>query len=221
MKKLIVMTMLFLMLSTVTVLAAQEQVGVTATATAKKISASPGRITAAQKNQFKQTLRNYFSTANHGYGIGFTEDNYITAKWYISNVKIIDRAQVNQMVMEAKHNDETDWDAVRERVREALGSETATVKKGRIRISKTDYALTSIIVSESAVTADISELPDYVACDEAELSAEECETNAEKVGELSITRKASTSDANEPNVWAGTLTLSDIVYTFVTFAYPR
>ncbi|MFH0928891.1 MAG: hypothetical protein V1818_00880 [Candidatus Aenigmatarchaeota archaeon] len=221
MKNLIVLTLLILLLSTVAVLAAQEQIGVAATATATKVAASPGRITAVQKNQFKETLRNYFSTVLHGYGIGFTEENYVTAKWHISNVKIVPKVNVNQMIREAKQGEDTDWDAVRERVREALSTGATTVKKGRIRIAGTDYALTNIVVSDGSATADINQLPDYVACKEAELSAEECETNAAKVGEFSLTRKTSTSDAKEPNVWAGTLTLSDIVYTFVTFSYPR
>jgi hypothetical protein len=221
MKNLILLTMLFLLLSTVTVLAAQEAIGVSATATAVKKAASPGRITAAQKNQFKQTLRNHFTSVRHGYGIGFTDDTYVTAKWHISNVRIVPKVNVNQMIREAKQGNATDWEAVRQRVREALEAGATTVKKGRIRISGRNYALTNIVISDNAATADINELPNYAACKEDELSAEDCETNANKVGELSLTKKTSTSDANEPNVWAGTLTLNDIVYTFVTFAYPR
>lgn len=224
MKTIIVLTALILVVSfSVTAFAAQEQIGVSATATATKKTAAvaTARITAQQKNQIKETVRSYFTPVIHGYGIGFTSETYITAKWQITNVRTLSRVNVNAMIRQAKQGNNTDWDAVRERIRTALSSEPTVVKKGRIRISGTDYALINIVVSEDAATADIVQLPDYTACKNANSTAEECEASSASVGSISLAKKTSMSDANEPNVWAGTLALNSVGYTFVTFVYPR
>jgi len=43
------------------------------------------------------------------------------------------------------------------------------------------------------------------------------------VGIISITKRTKPDQEipGEPKVWAGTLTFNQVVYTFVTFAYPR
>ena len=223
MKKLFVLTMLVLLISSIAVLAAQEQIGVTATATVEKYEAVSARITAQQKNQFKETLRSYFNPVIHGYGIGFTETNYITAKWHITQVRTLNRVNINSIIREAKQGNETDWDAVRERVRVALESAVTTERKGRIRIEGEDYILTNMVVANESLTADIREMPDYAACKQANTTAEDCENNAAMVGSISITKRTKPDQEipGEPKVWAGTLTFNQVVYTFVTFAYPR
>jgi hypothetical protein len=227
MKKIVFLTTLILLASlAVTAFAIQEQMGVEATATAQKTTATPvaAQISNVQKTALKATLRNYFSTVIHGYGIGFTEENYIIAKWYVTNVRTLNRANINAIIRQAKQGNETDWDAVRERVREALVSVYTTIKKGRISIEGGNYILTSIFVTNESMTADIREIPDYESCQElVEFDAEMCEENSDKVGEIAISKRTKPQQeiAGEPRVWAGTLTFNDVRYTFVTFAYPR
>lgn len=222
MKNLVAIAMLVLLISSVTVLATQEHIGVTATATATKQAAVSARITAQQKNQFKETLRNYFNPVLHGYGIGFTGQNYITARWQLTHVRMLSTSQVRTMIQESNQGNETDWNAVRERVRNALAS-ASTVRKGRIRIEGTDYVLTNMVVSDNSLTADINEIPDYAACRDENVTSDDCENDSAKVGDVSITKmtKANQEIAGEPNVWAGTLNYNNVAYTFVTFAYPR
>ena len=223
MKNLILLTVLILLISSVTVLAAQEAIGVTATATVTKTEAPTSQISVNQKNQFKQSLKSYFSPVLHGYGIGFTNDTYITAKFQISQVRILRRNVVNAMIREAKQGNNTDWDALRARVMAALEQDPETVPKGRIMIDRTNYVLANIVVSNTSFTADINEIPDYAACVQANTSAEDCENNANNVGQISISKKTKASQEvpGDPKVWAGTLTFNDVAYTFVTFAYPR
>ena len=188
-----------------------------------KRAAATASISAQQKNQLKETVRNYFSPLNHGYGIGFTDETYITAKWYITNVRVLARNNINAIIREAKQGNNTDWDAARERIRTALDDAVTVVKKGRIRIDGTTYALVNIVIDDEMATADIVEVPDYTACKEANVTAEECENSAENVGDISITKKtkADQETAGREKVWAGTLTLNSMEYTFVTFVYPR
>ena len=221
MRKLIVLTILVLLIGSVTVLAAQEQVGVTDKVTAVKTASVSARITAVQKNQYKETLRNYFTPVIHGLGIGFTDENYVTARWNIIGVRLLSQERIRTLIQESKQGNETDLDALRERIRNSLASSTQTVRKGRIRISGEDYALVNIVVSDGSATADIVDVPDYSACKAANTSAEDCETNSSKVGDLSLTKKTSVEASGEPNVWAGALNLDGTAYTFVTFVYPR
>ena len=225
MRKLIVLTILILLIGSVTVLAAQEQIGVTATATATKnmsVNAVSARITAQQKNQFKETVRNYFNPVIHGYGIGFTDQNYITARWQITQIRMLSTSQVRSMIQASTQGNETDWDAVRERVRTAL-STASTTRKGRIRIEGMDYVLTNMVVSNESLTADIKEIPDYTACREANITSDDCEADSTMVGDISMTKRTKPNQeiAGEPNVWAGTMNYNSVAYTFVTFAYPR
>jgi hypothetical protein len=222
MRRIIALTMLILMASSVMAMAAQEQVGITEKATAVKQAAVSARITAIQKNQFKETVRSYFNPVLHGYGIGFTDQNYITARWQITQVRMLSTSQVRSTVQASTQENETDWDAVRERVRNALSS-ASTERRGRVRIEGTDYVLVNIVVSNDSLTADIRELPDYIACRDANTTAADCETNSAKVGDVSITKRTKPNQerAGEPNVWAGTMNYNSVAYTFVTFAYPR
>jgi hypothetical protein len=227
MKKLVFLTTLILVASlAVTTFAIQEQMGVEATATAAKKTAAvatAARISNAEKTELKTTLRNYFSTVIHGYGIGFTDENYIIAKWHVTNVRTLNRASINAIVRQAKSGNETDWEVLRERVRLALDSAYTTVRKGRIRIEGRSYVLTNIFVSNESMTADIREIPDYEACKELETNAEVCEESSDKVGEITITKRTKPQQEipGEPKVWAGILSFNDVRYTFVTFAYPR
>jgi hypothetical protein len=224
MKTIIVLTSLILVVSfAVAAFAAQEQIGMAATATAVKRTAVTAQITAVQKNAIKTTLKSYFTPVKHGYGIGFTEDTYITAKWYVTQVRVLNRANVNTMIREAKQGNVTDWDAVRERVRTELASAYTTARKGRIRIEGINYLLTNIVVSDESITADIREIPDYSVCKEANTTAEACEDSSDKVGEITISKRTKPEQeiAGEPSVWAGTMTYNNVEYTFVTFAYPR
>ena len=228
MKKIVFLTTLILLASiSVTTFAIQEQMGIEATATVNKTAAEvtpvAAQISNAEKTALKTTLKSYFSTVIHGYGIGFTEETYITAKWHVTNVKTLNRASVNAIIREAKHGNNTDWEALRERIRVALESAYTTVKKGRINIEGRNYVLTNIVVSNESMTADIREIPDYAACNEVETNAEVCEETSDKVGEIVITKRTKPNQEipGEPRVWAGTLSFNDVRYTFVTFAYPR
>lgn len=224
MKKLVILTTLILLISfTVTTFAIQEQVGVGTAVTVEKTEGVTAPITNVQKNEFKRALKTYFSPVLHGYGIGFTEETYITAKWHVTQVRILNRAEINAIIREAKQGNKTDWDAVMENVRNRLSSAYTTARKGRIKIEGRNYALTNITVSDESLTADIREIPDYTACKQANLSSEDCEINSDKVGEVSITKRSKPSQEipGEPRVWAGIMTFNDVVYTFVTFAYPR
>ncbi|MEM5872355.1 MAG: hypothetical protein QXD55_00620 [Candidatus Aenigmatarchaeota archaeon] len=180
------------------------------------------RINQSNKDAFKAMLKNYLSPVIHGYGIGYTADTYIIAKWHITNVKTLSRNEIRNIIQQANSENITDWGIIRERIRERL-NEGITVRKGRIRIEGTNYLLTNITVSDTHATADIREIPNWEDCKNQNITMEECENNANKVGYIDITKKtrASQEIANEPRVWAGTLNFKGIDYTFVTFVYPR
>ncbi len=177
----------------------------------------------ANKEVFKTMLKNYLSPVIHGYGIGFTGDTYITAKWYITGIKILNRTEITDIVKQAKAENVTDWSTVKERMRTQLEAIGTTVKKGRIKIDGTMYLLTNITTTETSATADIKEIPNWETCKSQNTSAETCEDNGAKIGDISLTKKtrANQEIANEPRVWAGTLNLNSIAYTFVTLVYPR
>lgn len=178
-------------------------------------------ITVANKVAYKTMLQTYFHPVLHGYGIGFTSDTYITAKWYITNVKILSRDKIKEIISGA--NNTTDWSQIKDEIQNALQSEGNEIKKGRIGIGKTNYLLTNIQVSNNTASADIREIANYSACKQSNTSAEDCENNAQQVGSLSLTKKTEAIEDNQadPRVWAGTLVFKNVTYTFVTFAYPR
>jgi hypothetical protein len=177
-------------------------------------------IATNQRTEFKTMLKNYFHPVLHGYGIGFTSDTYITAKWHIVNVKILARNRIREII---SGTNTSEWSQVRDEIQNALQNEGTEIKKGRIRIGNTTYLLTNIQVSDETASADIREMPDYEDCKQQNISAEECETNAEKVGDMSLTKKTKAFEEiqGDPRVWAGTLNFKEVEYTFVTFAYPR
>jgi hypothetical protein len=177
-------------------------------------------ITAANKLSYKNMLKEYLSPVNHGYGIGFNDNSYVTAKWYITSVRTLNMSKINEIV---KNSNATDWSQLREQVQNSLKSQGMNVTKGRINIGKNMYILTDINVSNNTVAANIREMPIYSNCKDQNITAEQCEIIATQIGSLSLTKKTSAieTQANEPKVWAGTLNFNSTAYTFVTFAYPR
>ena len=177
-------------------------------------------ITIANKLEYKNMIRNYLSPVNHGYGIGFNNDNYVTAKWYITNVRTLNMSEIKEIV---KNSNATDWSQLRSQIQSVLQAQGIEVIKGRISIGKIIYILTDINVTNSTVAANIREMPIYSNCKDQNITAEQCENMATQVGSLLLTKKTSAieTEANEPKVWAGTLNFNSTTYTFVTFTYPR
>lgn len=173
-----------------------------------------------QKNAFKTMLQNYFHPVLHGYGIGFTNETYITAKWHMVNVKILAKNRIREII---GNTSATEWSQVRAEIENALQNEGTEIKKGRIRIGNMNYLLTNILVSNDTASADIREMPVYSNCAQQNVSAEDCELNTTLVGSLSLTKKTKAIEdtQTDPKVWAGILNFKDVTYTFVTFAYPR
>jgi hypothetical protein len=83
--------------------------------------------------------------------------------------------------------------------------------------------MTNIQVSNQTLTADINQMPVYSTCAQQNISAEDCENSAQKIGDISIAKKTEAIESNngDPRVWAGTLDFNSVAYTFVSFAYPR
>jgi hypothetical protein len=177
----------------------------------------------ANKEAFKTMLKNYLSPVIHGYGIGFTGDTYVIAKWHITGIKILNRTEITDIIKQAKAENVTDWSIVKEMIRTQLESGGTTVKKGRIKIDGKMYLLTNITTSDTTASADIGEMPDWEDCKQRNVSAEDCEKNATNIGNILLTKKTRVNQeiANEPRVWAGTLSFNETAYTFVTFVYPR
>jgi hypothetical protein len=175
------------------------------------------------KDAFKTMLKDYLSPVLHGYGIGFTQDNYITAKWYITNIKILNKTEIKDVIQKAKSENVADWNTLLVRVKADLDTNGMIAKKGRIRMEGKDYLLTKIQVSDTNATAEIREMPDWNACKQQNVSAEDCEENATNIGNISFTKKtrANQEISGEPRVWAGTLNFNSTAYTFVTLVYPR
>ena len=177
----------------------------------------------SNKDAFKTMLKDYLNPVLHGYGIGFNQDNYITAKWYITNIKILNRTEIKNVMQRAKSENVTDWNTMLIRIKSELDTNGMIAKKGRIRIDGKDYLLTRIQVYESNATADIREIPDWNACKQQNVSEDDCEIGSTKVGDLSLTKRTKSNQeiSNEPKAWAGTLNFNNTAYTFVTLVYPR
>jgi hypothetical protein len=172
-----------------------------------------------EKNSFKNMLKSYLMPGAHGYGIGFNGDQYITAKWYLVNVRTLSVGEIKHIVSDSNAST---WSEIKDEVQNALSNATK-VTQGRINIGKTNYALTSIIASNSSFTADIRTIPDYNTCKQQNMSAMQCENNSTKVGDISVTEKrnAITDSKENTRVWTGTLNFNSVAYTFVSFAFPR
>jgi hypothetical protein len=180
-------------------------------------------ITNANKLEYKNMLKDYLNPVLHGYGIGFNQDNYITAKWYITNIKLLNRTEIKDVIQKAKSENVTDWNTMLVRIKSELDTNGMIAKKGRIRIDGKDYLLTNIQVSDANATSDIREIPDWNACKQHNVSEDNCETNSTKVGDMSLTKRTKPNQeiSDEPKVWAGTLNFNNTAYTFVTLVYPR
>lgn len=175
-------------------------------------------IAAAEKLAFKNMLTNYIHPVSYGNGIGFSGDNYLIAKWYIASVRTLSVDQIKSAIL---NSNATDWSGIKKDVENALNTEGTMVSKGRISIGKTSYVFTSIVTSNTSLSANINVLPNYTACNQQNISAEICESNSQKIGDISLAKKTPIESNNEQNVWAGTLDFNSTAYTFVTFAYPR
>lgn len=175
------------------------------------------------KDAFKTMLKDYLSPVLHGYGIGFNQDNYITAKWYITNIKILNKTEIKYVIQKAKSENVADWNTMLVRIKADLDTNGMIAKKGRIRMEGKDYLLTKIQVSDANATAEIREMPDWNACKQRNVSAEDCEIESTKAGDLSLTKRTKPNQeiSGEPRVWAGTLSFNNTAYTFVTLVYPR
>jgi hypothetical protein len=177
-------------------------------------------MSSMNKMQYKNMLKNYMSPINEGYGIGYTDSTYVTAKWHITSVRDLNMSEIKEII---KNSNATEWSQLRNQVKEALNSHGTTVTKGRIGIGKNTYILTEINVTNTTATANIREMPVYSSCKDQNMTVEKCESTATLVGSLSLTKKTSAIDApgNEPKVWGGALNFNSTAYTFVTFVYPR
>ena len=177
-------------------------------------------ITAANKLGYKEMLKNYFHPVLHGYGIGFTNDTYITAKWHITDVKILPMSKIKEII---SGSNASDWSEIKEQIRNAIQTEGTTITKGRIKIGDTNYLLTNIQTSNNTASADIRKIPNFDTCAQSNTSAEDCENSAEKIGDISLTKKTKAIEetSTEQRVWAGTLNFNNVTYTFVTFAFPK
>lgn len=177
-------------------------------------------IRETERNAFKTMLKTYFRPNIHGYGIGFSDDKYVIAKWNIVSVKILPKNIIKEVL---SNTNATDWSEIKDEIEDAIKTNGTILEKGRIRIGKTDYTLTNITISNSTAYADIRLMPDYNECKQSNTTAEDCENNSTKIGYLSLTKKTNVIEDVEENtrVWTGTLNFNSTNYTFVTFAYPR
>lgn len=177
----------------------------------------------SNKDAFKTMLEDYLNPVLHGYGIGFNQDNYITAKWYITNIRVLNMTEIKNVMQKAKSENVTDWNTMLVRIKSELDTYGIIAKKGRIRIDGKDYLLTKIQVYESNATADVREIPDWNACKQQNVSEDDCEIKSVKVGDMSLTERTKTNQevSNEPRAWAGALNFNNTAYTFVTLVYPR
>jgi hypothetical protein len=179
-------------------------------------------MTVASKNMFKTMVQNFFSPVIHGWGIGYDcdSDDYVTAKFYIINVRNLARNRVTEIIRNARQTNVTDWSTVRDRIQNALENEGTEIKKGRISIDGENFVLTNIQTGDT-LSADIREIPDYTSCKTENVTADDCELNAEKVGDITITKRAGIELPGEPKAWGGTLNFKEVSYKFVALAYPR
>lgn len=176
-----------------------------------------------EKTMFKNLVRGYLHPAITGWGIGLNteEDSYLIAKFHAVTVKVLPRSRITQIIREAKQGNATTWTEVRNRLRNALDDEGTTLVKGRIHINKEHYILTGIVRTNTTFSGDIRTIPNYSECVAANISAEDCEIQSTKVGELSLTRKDAEFEPSKDRVWAGTMELNETTYTFVALVNPR
>jgi len=175
-------------------------------------------VTAANKIEYKSMLKNYLSPVFDGYGIGINGDNYITAKWYITHVRTLPMDKIREII---SNTNSTTWSELKDDIQKIIQTEGNTTTKGRIKIGNTTYLLTNIQISNTTASADIRNMPNYNTCKQSNTSAEDCESNSQKIGDLSIAKKTNVNTDENTRVWAGTLNFNSIAYSFVAFAYPK
>ncbi|MEM7825775.1 MAG: hypothetical protein QW412_02875 [Candidatus Aenigmatarchaeota archaeon] len=176
-----------------------------------------GPIRETERLAFTNMLRNYFNPVIHGVGVGFDceGDSYITAKFHVVNVKVLPFNQVVTIIREETQKPQlVDWYQVRERVRAAIEENGTIISKGRIYINGTMYTLTNILKTNTTFSADVN-------CKQQNISVEECEEQATKVGSISLTKGEPTGLPGTPYLWKGSLEFKDKTYKFAAFAYPR
>lgn len=176
-----------------------------------------------EKNMFKNLVKAYLHPAVNGWSIGLNTatDSYLIAKFHVVTVKTLPRAQIVQIIREAKAGNATTWAEVRDSIRAAIEANSTSVTKGRIQINKVTYVLTDVARTETTFAANIRNRPDYSGCVAANISAEQCEQQSASVGDLSLTRKAAELEDSKQRVWAGTMNFNNTAYTFVALVNPR
>jgi hypothetical protein len=183
---------------------------------AKQMGRKMIAISAANRMEMKDTLKNYFNPVSSGYGIGTSGDSYITAKWYVASVRTLNLTEIKQTV---SNSNATNWAELRRDLQDSIKNVGIVVQKGRITIGNTTYVLSNLQISNTTASADIRTLPDYASCSQQNITAETCESNAAKVGDMSLSLKtpAVAQGKADPKVWGGTLDLNSVAYNFVAF----
>ncbi len=176
-----------------------------------------------EKNMFKDLAKQSINPAISGWGIGLNaaSDSYLTAKFQLVSQKILPRQGILQILKDAKADNASTWSGVRDRVKAAIDANSTVVSKGRIQINKNMYILTGISRTNTTFSADIRSKPDYTACAAANVSAEDCENQAAKAGDISLTKKTSEVNPERYRIWAGTLDFNNTAYTFVALVNPQ
>jgi hypothetical protein len=176
-----------------------------------------------EKNMFKNLVKGYLHPSISGWGIGLNteKDSYLLAKFHAVSTKSLPRDQILQILKEAKAGNTTSWTEVRDRIKDALDAYNKTLIKGQIQINKNSYILTGIVRTDTTFTGTIRAKPDYSTCVSANVSAEDCEEQSTKIGDISLTRKSAEFEAGKDRVWAGTMNFNATAYTFVAIVNPR
>lgn len=191
-----------------------------ATLASAKISGTLGE---AEKGMFKDLVKQNINPAVTGWGIGLNtaSDSYLVAKFHAVSLKSLPRKEILQILKDARASSNTvTWAEVRDRIKAAIDANATAVVKGRMQINKEQYVLTGIVKSETAFTGDIRTMPNYTTCNAANVSAEDCESQSTKIGDLSLTRKTAELNAEKHRVWAGTMNFNNTAYTFVALVNP-
>ncbi len=176
-----------------------------------------------EKDMFKSLAKQNINPVTIGWGIGLNtaNDSYLVARFYAVSTKIIPRNEILQILKDARaSNNITTWADVAGKIKAAIASNATTAIKGRIQINKEQYILTGVVRNETAFSGDIRSKPDYNICVASNVSAEDCEAQSAKVGDLSLARKTAEVNAERHKIWAGALNFSGTAYTFVTLVNP-
>lgn len=176
-----------------------------------------------EKNMFKNLVQGYIHPYASAWGIALNteKDSYLVAKIYAATVRTLPRNQIQQIIKDAREGNETSWSGVIDKIKAAINANSTNVTKGRIQINNGTYILTNVSKTETTFTADIRMKPNYSACASTNVSAEDCENNSTKLGDMSLTRKNAESTPEKHRVWAGTMDFQDVAYTFVALVNPR